>query len=132
MESFICVSSPSPHHPMLSLFGGFAVTACVQASWAGSEVCANESSLPLCWRIYPEKSIWQTAEDLDMHPNLILASPHSSSVFSPAIPWAHSVCRCMEKKEKTDTYKQRTVICNSWLIFGLQIGKYFLDTLAFS
>lgn len=127
-----CVASPSPHQFMSSVFGGFAVTACVQASWAGSKVCANEPSLPLCCRTCPEKSIWQTAEDLGMHPSLILASPHSSSNSSLVIPYVHSVCSCMEKKEKTDIYKQRTLIWNSCLIFGLQIGNYLLDNLAFS
>lgn len=105
---------------------------CVQAPWAGNKVCAIESSLPLCWRTYPEKFIWQTAKELGMHPNLILASPHSSSNFRLVIPYAHPVCCCMEMKEKIDICKQRTVICNLWLIFGLQIGNYLLDNLAFS
>jgi len=132
MEPFFSVLLAQDPTNLSRLFGGFAVTTCVKGSSAGNKPGANESSLPLCRTTCPEKFCWQTLGDPDMHPRLILASPHHPQI-SQSCYSRHAISTLLHGKGREDRHlKVENSYCNSRPIFGLQISNYLLDSLAFT
>lgn len=127
---FLCCWSKSL--PTYLKSGGFTNGMCTSFLGRKQSLCqwVQSSSLlkDLPWEIQPAHN---------RRPRHASQANSSLSPFFPkfdsiVIPYAQSVCYCMEKKEKIAIWKWRTVICNSRPIFGLQIGNYLLDSLAFT